>query len=501
MRTNDIITSPEQARQDARAKLMQAIADNDKSAFEQAFNDMLGAIESDIMQRHAEQMDEVREEADRNVLAQRGVRQLTSEEKTYYQRLAEAMRSANPKQALLNTDLTLPRTIMNAVFDELQTSHPLLAAIQFTNTTGITEMVMSQNGEQVAQWGKLCDEIVKELLAGFSVVNMTLLKLSAFIPVCKAMLELGPEWLDDFVRQVLYEALANGLEYGIVTGNGNDQPIGMDRQVGPNVTVSGGVYPEKAPVAVPDFQPATIGRLLSLIAVDPAGKPRTLRDIILVVNPQDYFQRVMPATTVMAPDGTYRNDVLPYPMRVIQSAALPAGKAILGIGYKYFAGAGMEREGRIEYSDHYQFLEDDRVYLIKLYANGFPMDNNAFLVLDVSELQPATIRVTTIDPPAASSNADLASLTLGRAALSPAFDDATVSYTASTTDASNTVNAIPADAGATIEITNTHDTDQTDTYSNGAAIKWANGENTVKVKVTAANGTSNKTYTVTVTKS
>lgn len=501
MRTNDIITSPEQARQDARAKLMQAIADNDKAGFDQAFNDMLGAIESDIMQRHAEQMDEVREEADRSVLAQRGVRQLTSEEKTYYQRLTEAMQSANPKQALLNTDMTLPRTVMNAVFDELQTSHPLLSAIQFTNTTGITDMVMSQNGEQVAQWGKLCDEIVKELLAGFSVVNMTLLKLSAFIPVCKAMLELGPEWLDDFVRQVLYEALANGLEVGIVTGNGNDQPIGMDRQVGPNVTVSGGVYPEKAPVAVPDLQPATIGRLLSLIAVDPAGKPRTLRDIILVVNPQDYFQRVMPATTVMAPDGTYRNDVLPYPMRVIQSAALPAGKAILGIGYKYFAGAGMEREGRIEYSDHYQFLEDDRVYLIKLYANGFPMDNNAFLVLDVSELQPATIRVTNIDPPAASSNADLASLSMGAAKLSPAFAAATTTYTATTTNASNVINAIPADAGATIEITNTHDTSQIDRYQNGQAVVWATGSNTVKVKVTAANGTSNKTYTVTVTKS
>lgn len=501
MRTNDIITGPEQARQDARAKLMQAIADNDKASFDQAFNDMLGAIENDILQRHAEQMDEVREEADRSVLSQRGVRQLTSEEKRYYQKLSDAMRGKDPKQALLNTELTMPRTVMNAVFDELQTSHPLLSAIQFTNTTGITEMVMSQNGEQVAQWGKLCDDIVKELLAGFSVVNMTLLKLSAFIPVCKAMLELGPEWLDDFVRQVLYEALANGLEVGIVTGNGNDQPIGMDRQVGPNVTVSGGVYPEKAPVAVPDFQPATIGRLLSLIAVDPAGKPRTLRDIILVVNPQDYFQRVMPATTVMAPDGTYRNDVLPYPMRVIQSAALPAGKAILGIGYKYFAGAGMEREGRIEYSDHYQFLEDDRVYLIKLYANGFPMDNNSFLVLDISSLAPATLRVTSVTPPAASDNDDLASLSLGAAKLSPAFAAATTTYTATTTNSSNVINAIPADAGATIEITNTHDTDQTDTYDNGAAIQWAAGENTVKVKVTAANGTANQTYTVTVTKS
>ena len=116
---------------------------------------------------------------------------MTSEEKKYYQKLGDAMRSTNPKQALMDADLVMPKTIMNAVFDELQTSHPLLSAIQFTDTTGITEMIMSENGEQMAQWGKLCDDIVKELLAGFNVVDMTLLKLSAFIPVCKAMLDLG----------------------------------------------------------------------------------------------------------------------------------------------------------------------------------------------------------------------------------------------------------------------------------------------------------------------
>lgn len=497
MKSNDLTLT----REDVREHLMQAIADNDKEAYNQAFNDMLICIENDITQRHIDSVDEIREEADRQVLASRGVRQLTSEEKKYYQKLGDAMRSTNPKQALMDADLVMPKTIMNAVFDELQTSHPLLSAIQFTDTTGITEMIMSENGEQMAQWGKLCDDIVKELLAGFNVVDMTLLKLSAFIPVCKAMLDLGPVWLDDFVRQVLYEALANGLEYGIVTGNGNDQPIGMDRQVGPNVTVSGGVYPEKAAVTVTDFQPSTVGRLLSLLAVDPSGKPRTLRDIILVVNPQDYFQRVFPATTVMAPDGTYRNDVLPYPMRVIQSLALPRGKAILGIAYKYFAGAGMAREGRIEYSDHYQFLEDDRVYLIKLYANGFPMDNNAFLVLDISALRPASLQVTTLDAPTASAVAELASLSLGRAALSPAFAAETTSYTASTTDATNVINAVPADAGATIEITNTHDTDEVDSYNNGAAIQWATGTNTVAVKVTAENGTASKTYTITVTKS
>nr|DAQ30137.1 MAG TPA: major capsid protein [Caudoviricetes sp.] len=495
MNNNDVMT-----RNEIRAKIQQAINDGDKESFSNAFNDMMLCISNEIQQRADERISEKMQEADAHVLASRGVRQLTSKEKEYYQKFADAARSANPKQALMNADLTLPITVMNAVFDELQTSHPLLSAIDFTNTTGITEMIMSENGEQMAQWGKLCDEVVKELLAGFTSVNMTLLKLSAFIPVCKAMLDLGPEWLDDFVRQVLYEALANGLEYGIVTGTGNDMPIGMDRQVGEGVTVTGNVYPEKSPVAVTDLSPATVGNLLSLLAVDPAGKPRTLRDVIMVVNPQDYYQKVMPATTVMAPDGTYRNDVLPYPMRVIQSMALPRGKAILGLAYKYFAGAGMAREGRIEYSDHYQFLEDDRVYLIKLYANGFPMDNNAFLVLDVSGLRPATLQVTTLDAPAASTNSNLASLRLGRLALSPAFSASEDTYTANTTDATNTINAVPADAGASISITNTHDTDEVDNYDNGDAITWATGSNTVAVKVTAANGTATQTYTVTVTK-
>ena len=496
MRTNDTLT-----REEVRGLMQKAIKDGDSEAFYAAFDQMLQCIQEDIAQRTDERLDEMRQTVDTQVRASRGVRQLTSEERRYYQKFAEAARSKDPKQALLNTDLTLPITILDAVFDELQTSHPLLSAIQFTNTTGVTEMIMSQNGEQVAQWGKLCDEVVKELLAGFTSVNMTLLKLSAFLPVCKAMLDLGPEWLDDFVRQVLYEALANGLEVGIVTGTGNDMPIGMDRQVGDGVTVTGNVYPEKSPVAVSDLSPSTVGNLLSLIAVDPAGKPRTLRDIIMVVNPQDYYQKVMPATTIQAGDGTYRNDVLPYPMQVIQSMALPRGKAILGIGYKYFAGAGMAREGRIEYSDHYQFLEDNRVYLIKLYANGFPMDNNAFLVLDISGLLPATLQVTTLDAPAPSANANLANLRLGRLTLAPAFAAATTTYTASTTDSTNTVNAVPADAGASITITNTHDTDEVDTYDNGDAITWAAGSNTLAVKVTAADGTTTKTYTVTVTKS
>ena len=216
----------------------------------------------------------------------------------------------------------------------------------------------------------------------------------------------------------------------------------------------------------------------------------------MIVNPQDYFQKVMPATTLMAPDGTYRNDVLPYPMRIVQTMALDRGEALLGLAYKYFGGAGMGKEGRIEYDDSYHFLEDERMYLIKLYANGFPMDNNAFLYLDISALQPAVWKgeqVTTATP---SNNAALSDLKIGSLTLSPAFASETTTYTTSTTNATNTVTATPADAKAAIEVK----VGETE-VDNGSAATWQEGSNTVTIKVTAADGKTTKTCTVSVTKS
>lgn len=489
-------------REEIRAQMQQAIKDGDNEAFYQAFDLMLQDIRNDVQQRAAEQIQQARKEGDTQILAARGVRQLTSAERDYYQKLAEAMRSKDPQQALANLDVAMPETVVDAVFDELQTSHPLLSRIQFINTRGAIRMMMNTNGYQRAAWGQLCAEIVQELTSGFKEVDTSLLKLSAFIPVCKAMLDLGPEWLDDFVRQVLYEAFANGLEYGSVAGSGNNEPIGMIRQVGDNVTVTGGVYPKKSPITVNDLSPTTVGNLLALMAVDPNGKARVLRDIILIVNPVDYFQRIMPATTVMTPNGTYANDVMPYPMSIIQSPAVDQGEAVIGIGYKYFAALGTAREGRIEYSDHYHFLEDERVYLIKGYANGFPMDNNAFFVLDITGIRPAVWKVEQVTAPAASANADLADLRIGGLTLSPAFNaDTLTGYTATTTNATNTVTAIPADANATIEITNEGTSEEETTVVNGRAVTWETGANTLTVKVTAENGTTTQSYVVTVTKS
>lgn len=394
MRSNDLLTQ----REEIRVQMQQALRDGNAEGFSQAFEQMMDCVQNAIRDEYEQRIDSLQQEMDARALTARGVRQLTSEERTYYQHLADAMRSQNPKQAVEGLKDILPKTVVDSVFEDLRTNHPLLSRINFVPTAGAIEMIMNENGYQEAAWGQLCDDVVKELTSGFKVVNTNLLKLSAFLPVCKAMLDLGPEWLDRYIREVLYEALANGMEAGIVTGDGKDKPIGMNRQVGEGVSVTGGVYPEKEAVAITDLSAVTVGGLLATIAVKPNGQQRKINnDVIFLVSSVDYYGKVMPATTIQAPDGTYRNDVMPFPMTIIPIPALATGEALIGTASGYFAAIGTAKEGRIEYSDHYHFLEDERVYLIKAYGNGMPKDNNAFQLLDISGLKPAVYKVELVD--------------------------------------------------------------------------------------------------------
>lgn len=384
----------EQERLKFAQKMKEAAEKNDAEGFANAFSDMAGAIQQNILTEASKAIEEAVQKNDTSILASRGIRQLTSEERAYYTKLSEAMRSNNPKLALTELAEVLPKTVVNAVFDDLITEHPLLEAINFQNTSGLVEILVNTNENQLAAWGPLCGEITKELEGGFKKISLTLHKLSAFIPVCKAMLDLGPEWLDRYVRAVLAEASAFGLEEGIINGTGKDQPIGMNRQVGAGVTVTDGVYPEKTPVKVTDFSPAAYGSLIAGMAKNENGKYRVIEEVLLIVNPVDYLSKVMPATTIRNTAGQYVNNVLPFPTRVVQSVQMPEGRAILGFGRRYFMGIGTEKSGRIEFSDEFRFLEDERVYKVKLYGHGKPLDNNAFVYLDISGVTPMALEVT-----------------------------------------------------------------------------------------------------------
>lgn len=369
--------------------ISQAATGDQPEAFEKAINDFADYMQ-EMVQNEATGLLQAGDVA---VLAGRGVRQLTSAEQKYYTQVIEAMRSPNPQQAISSITDVMPKTVIDAVFEDLVAEHPLLDAIGFTNTSGLIEYLVNTNGVETATWGALTAEIVKELTSGFKKVNLTLDKLSAFLPVAKSMLDLGPEYMDRYVRAILTESAAYGLEAGIVDGTGKTQPIGMNRQVGTGVVVTDGVYPLKTPVAITALDPATYATILGTLVSAPNSKKRKISEVLLVCNPADYVSKIFPATTIRGADGRYINDVFPFPTRVIQSVECPTGKAIMGIAKRYFMGIGTAKSGKIEYDDSYKFLEDERVYLVKLYGHGEPLDNNAFVYLDISGLVAASMKV------------------------------------------------------------------------------------------------------------
>jgi hypothetical protein len=493
MRNLDLI---QQERSEILARMSKAITENDASAYSQAFNELANSIQEVIRGEY----DQAIQSNDSSVLAQRGCRQLTSEENKYYNAVIEAMKQKNPQQAMTNLDVAMPRSVIDDVFDDLISSHPLLDAIDFQNAGAVIEWLLNVNPDQLATWSPLTAGIIKELTSGFKKIDLQQNKLSAFIPVAKAMLDLGPVWMDRYVRAILSEALYFGLEDGILSGRGQTQnihePIGMRKDMSKPVDQNNG-YQDRDKVVLVSLDPVSYGSILVKLAETENGHTRVIKNVIMVVNPKDYLTKIMPATTPRSTDGTYKYDVFPFPTTVIQSSRMAEGEAVLGIAERYFMAAGTGKSGKIEYDDSYHFLEDERVYITKFYGHGQPKDNKSFVLLDISGLQPYVQQVYVANESISvlgRFDARLSSLSIGSLTLSPGFNKSVFIYEATTTNATNTISASAVDGEAIIEILN-----GSTPVINGAAATWSNGENIVTINVTS--GTETETYVVTVTKS
>ncbi len=358
-----------------------------KDAIKSGDNEAQAKVMTKIMQYAAQEA--TRETAklfretnqDNMIMTARGAKLLTSEEKEYYNEISKRIKA---EQSLSNVDVVMPTTIIDRIFEDLVAEHPLLSKIDFQNVTGMIEVIVRTGDVNPAWWGTLTDKIKQELTSGFDKKPTNLYKLSAFLPIAKAHMDLGPAWLDTFIRKCIVEALSLGLEEGIVAGDGKEKPIGMNRNLAGNVVE--GVYPKKEAIKITDLKPVTMGALAAKLTKD--GK-RAVTQLLMVVNPVDYLTKIFPATTVLNTNGTYSNNVLPFPTDVVQSPAVEKGEAIVGIAKKYFMGIGSTQ--RIESSEHYKFLEDEVTYIGKMYGNGFPEDNDSFLLVDISELEAATL--------------------------------------------------------------------------------------------------------------
>lgn len=376
--------------QDAAVEVQKAFESGDEKSIQSAMSGFGDAIAKQVAEEY------LTANGDNEILQARGFRVLTAAEQKFYENVIEAGKSKHPQQTLdsLISANGMPETIIEDVYKELVQKRPLLEKINFVNVSYLTRWILNDHTADTAVWGEINDEVSKEITSSFKNIDMALCKLSAFAIIPLDMLELGPVYLDGYIRTFLVEASSKALEGAAVSGNGKNAPIGLDRDIHEGVTVSTtDGYPQKEAIELTSFMPEEYGAVLANLAVSEKGNARTFDEVTLICNQVDYLTKVMPATTVLNSNGLYSQNVFPFPTEVVRSNEIATGKAILCLPEEYFMGIGGSKEGTITYSDEVKFLEDQRVFKIKLHGNGRAYDNTVAVLLDISKLKPAFITV------------------------------------------------------------------------------------------------------------
>lgn len=378
---------------DAAKSMAAAIQSADPEAMESAWNETMEQIADSVRA----DFEACQAAGDAAALAQRGIRQLTAEESKFYEALKgalKAQKNGNPKEAFIeligedaDADL-MPSTIIEDVFKELEDEHRLLQLIDYTYTGYATKWLKNDHAAQKAKWGKIDEAITKEITSDIEVIQIDQNKLSAFCVIPLDILDMGYSFMDAYVRRVLKEALACGLEAGIISGNGIDCPKGLDRDIDPKKFNGETGAPQKEAIKVGSLDAANYLPLLSRLVKTEKGRKRTFNKVVMVVNQFDYLSKVAPATTFLTPEGTYAKDIFPFPTEVALSNEVEDGKAVIFVPKCYTFCVGGSRNDLIEFDDSYKFLDDARTFKVLTHGDGEADDNTAAIVIDLSELKP-----------------------------------------------------------------------------------------------------------------
>ena len=343
---------------------------------ETAFNEMFAALQTDLTDQIT---NEARNEVhDAQILTARGQNVLTSTERKFFNEVVASGGFAE--------DTILPITTQERVFEDLVTEHPLLNVIGLKDLGAITRYIYSDATKAYA-WGALFGEIKGQISAAFREEQIGQLKLTAFAVIPKDMLELGPEYVERYVRTVLVESYSVGLEYGLVNGRGpaQNEPIGLMKDVNADT----GAVTDKTSSGVLTFAPSQFGEVVAgelhdvikALTTDAKGKARkVLNKVVMVVNPIDAIS-VQARNTIQTSNGQWVT-ALPYNIQVVESEEIPEKKALFFVKDTYLA--AIAGGYKINKFDETLAIEDARLYTMKQFANGKPKDNKTALVYDLN---------------------------------------------------------------------------------------------------------------------
>lgn len=371
-------------------KIFNAISAKEDATPEQVNNALeayVTAIAEDAGAQVRAEYEELKNVTDNRVLEARGIPTLTAEETKFYNEVSKA--------GGFDKDLVWPETIFEKVFEDLEKDHPLLRLINFQSTVGKVKVIRSRR-KGVAVFGPLHKDLEGQLDAEFDSTEYTQLALTAFMLISNDTLDLGPRWINRYVQLSLREAVSDIWEVKIVTGTGNNEPIGLLKDL--DGAVTGGVYPDKASAGALTFKDsATMVKEFAKVLKTASKYTHKIGDndtegevkyrkvsgkVYLIVNPVNYYDIVARVTTQNA-NGVFVSN-LPFISQdhIIESLDVPENKLIAFIDGEY--DATQSRPEKIAVYKETFAMKRATLYAIDMLGNGQPTNNDAAQVYDIA---------------------------------------------------------------------------------------------------------------------
>ena len=310
---------------------------------------------------------------------QLGLRNLSQEEKKFYESFKDIRQSITANQIDI-----IPTEIIDRTLDDVKKASPILKLVNMAPANVKKWIVASHSG--AASWHGLTEAISGELSAEISALNIELHTLSAYLVIPKAIRELSLEFVDRYFMAILSEAMQDGLVKGYLDGDGKNAPIGIFRQIG--TTNSDATNKAKTVVNnITKFSPKGLAETRKTLTNE--GK-RVVDKLYLICNPADEAEYVDPCMFGEALTGGYVNKSF-IDIEKIPDANCPKGKAAFTIeGYYTMGTTGV----RVNEYDQTKALEDADLIIAKCYANGRAVDDNVAVIFDVTKLEEYVLPVT-----------------------------------------------------------------------------------------------------------
>lgn len=411
--------------------------------------------------------------------------------------LSQVREMGRQKRDVTGAGVLVPGVVLDILRENVQGYSKLYRHVRVRQVGGTARQPVS--GPYVeAVWTEQCGGL-NELGLNFSAFEFDGYKVGGYIAVCNATLEDADPVLGQEIIVALGQAIGLALDKAILYGTGVKMPLG--------------ILPRLAQTAAPENYPANarpwadlhathitaitgktgLAFFQAILAAAAKAKGRYSRgEKFFAMNELTYSTLMAEAMSINAAGAivTGVQGVMPVVGGAVEVLDfIPDNVIIGGYGDLYTL---TERAGtRIEWSREARFEQDETVYRGVARYDGKPVIAEGFVAIGIAGNTPSATAVTFSKDAAGDRDASLSALTLGSLTLTPAFDPAVTQYTATTTNASNTVTASAKKPQAVIAITNGETP-----VTNGQSATWQSGENTLTVNVQY--GTSAMTYTVRV---